>query len=110
MNYIYSFVASTAVAVLAYILQLKIKEIRDLKKEKEDSTNTKQKALEDGVQCLLRVKLIEYHDKYMKEGDISSHGYENWSMMYKAYTNLNGNGMMKQMNDDINDLHIRVSK
>lgn len=108
MNTIYSAVASIAVAILTYLLQSKIKEIKSLKQEKEEIERTKEKALEDGVLCLLRVKLIEYHEKYMSAGEISSHGFENWSLMYKAYHGLGGNGMVEHMKEDIEDLHIRV--
>ncbi|WP_243126949.1 hypothetical protein [Hominisplanchenecus murintestinalis] len=43
---------------------------------------------------LLRVQLIEYHDKYMKLGSIPSYAYENFVEMYQAYHELGGNGMV----------------
>ena len=107
MAYIFSCLASLAAAMLAFILQSVIKENRALKQKKETEEDEHRKALENGVQCLLRAKLIEYHTKYMEEGSISSHGYENWDMMYKSYTALHGNGMIEHMNDDIEKLHIK---
>ena len=43
---------------------------------------------------LLRVQLIEYHDKYMRLGEIPSYAYENFNEMYDAYHKLGGNGMV----------------
>ena len=51
-----------------------------LKKQKKDrDANSK------GTMLLLRVQLIEYHDKYMMLGDIPSYAYENFMEMYDAY-------------------------
>ena len=50
-----------------------------------------------GTMLLLRVQLIEYHDKYMKQGDIPSYAYENFTEMYGAYHELGGNGMIKSI-------------
>lgn len=51
-----------------------------LKNQKKDrDANSK------GTMLLLRVQLIEYHDKYMKLGSIPSYAYENFMEMYEAY-------------------------
>lgn len=107
MEYIYSALASLAVAILAFILQQKIKQINELKKEKEELKNQKDEAFKSGLLALLRVALIEAHEKYMEKGYISTHGYQNWVLMYKAYTGLGGNGMIVAMNDDIEKLPIK---
>lgn len=107
MSYIFTCLASLATAMLTFVLQSVIRENRDLKQKKEAEADTHREALENGVQCLLRVKLIEYHTKYMEAGNISTHGYENWCLMYKSYTDLHGNGMVEHMNDDIESLHIK---
>ena len=52
--------------LLGYIVWL-------LKQQKKDrDANSK------GTMLLLRVQLIEYHDKYMKLGEIPSYAYENF--------------------------------
>lgn len=104
---IFSGLVSLAVAMLTFILQGLIKENRRLKRDKERLETEKSKAMERGITCLLRVKLIEYHSKYMKDQSISTHGYENWNEMYKAYTALGGNGMIKHMNEDIEELKMK---
>lgn len=54
-------------ALMGYIVWL-------LKKQKRDrDANSK------GTMLLLRVQLIEYHDKYMRIGEIPSYAYENFN-------------------------------
>ena len=67
----------------------------------------REKALQDGVQSLLRNQLIEYHDKYMKLGSIPSYAYENFMEMYEAYHELGGNGMITKMYEEIQELHLK---
>ena len=60
-----------------------------------------------GTMLLLRVQLIEYHDKYMKLGTIPSYAYENFCEIYKAYHRLGGNGMITKMMHEIEELHLK---
>ena len=84
--------------VLGYIVWL-------LKNQKKDrDANSK------GTMLLLRVQLIEYHDKYIELGYIPSYAYENFCEMYNAYHKLGGNGMVTHMYDDIKKLEIRKVK
>lgn len=81
--------------VLGYIVWL-------LKNQKKDrDANSK------GTMLLLRVQLIEYHDKYMMLGDIPSYAYENFIEMYDAYHALGGNGMVTKMKQEIEELHLK---
>lgn len=61
----------------------------------------------EGTKCLLRVKLIEYHDRYIEEKQIPSYALDNWVEMYNAYIGLGGNGMVKGMNEEIHRLPIK---
>ena len=73
-----------------------------LKKQKRDrDANSK------GTMLLLRVQLIEYHDKYMRLGEIPSYAYENFNEMYDAYHKLGGNGMVTKMKQEIEELHLK---
>lgn len=65
------------------------------------------KANSRGTMLLLRVQLIEYHDRYMKKGDIPSYAYENFIEMYDAYHKLGGNGMVTKMKQEIEELHLK---
>ena len=73
-----------------------------LKKQKRDrDANSK------GTMLLLRVQLIEYHDKYMRLGEIPSYAYENFNEMYDAYHKLGGNGMVTKMKQEIEEVHLK---
>ena len=61
---------------------------------------------EKGFQLLLRVQLIEYHDRYIALGSIPSYAYENFCEMYEAYHKLGGNGMITKMKEEIEELHL----
>lgn len=63
-----------------------------------------------GTMLLLRVQLIEYHDKYMSLGHIPSYAYENFCEMHEAYHSLGGNGMITHMYEEVKELEIRKEK
>ena len=73
-----------------------------LKRQKNDRD-----ANSRGTMLLLRVQLIEYHDKYMKLGEIPSYAYQNFQEMYDAYHQLGGNGMVTNMKNEIEVLHLK---
>ena len=80
--------------LLGYIVWL-------LKQQKKDKdANSK------GTMLLLRVQLIEYHDKYMKLGEMPSYAYQNFCEMYDAYHALGGNGMVTKMKNEIEEIHL----
>lgn len=82
-------------ALMGYVVWL-------LKNQKKDrDANSK------GTMLLLRVQLIEYHDKYMRLGSIPSYAYDNFCEMYNAYHKLGGNGMITKMMHEIEELHLR---
>lgn len=81
--------------VLGYIVWL-------LKSRKKD-----QDANGKGTMLLLRVQLIEYHDRYVALGHIPSYALENCIEMYEAYHELGGNGMVTEMYKEILELEIR---
>lgn len=82
-------------SILGYVVWL-------LKEQKKDrDANSK------GTMLLLRVQLIEYHDKYVALGEIPSYAYDNFVEMYEAYHKLGGNGMVTKMYNEIQSLHLR---
>ena len=85
-------------SVLGYVVWL----LKEQKKSKD--ANAK------GTMLLLRVQLIEYHDKYVALGEIPSYAYDNFDEMYKAYHALGGNGMITKMYEEIQDLHLQTKK
>lgn len=81
-------------AFMGYIVWL----LKQQKKERDANSR--------GTMLLLRVQLIEYHDKYMDQGYIPSYAYQNFCEMYEAYHELGGNGMITKMNEEIHELHL----
>ena len=81
--------------LIGYIIKL----LKDQKKERDANAR--------GTMLLLRVQLIEYHDKYVAAGTIPSYAYQNFGEMYDAYHALSGNGMITKMKEEIEDLHLK---
>lgn len=82
-------------ALMGYVVWL-------LQNQKKDrNANSK------GTMLLLRVQLVEYHDRYTKTGEIPSYAYQNFMEMYEAYHELGGNGMVTKMKEEIEELHLK---
>lgn len=82
-------------ALVGYVVWL-------LKEQKKDRS-----AQEEGIMLLLRVNIIEYHDRYIKKGSIPTYAYDNFEDMYRCYHALGGNSMADKMHSEINQLHLR---
>ncbi len=67
----------------------------------------KQRALENGVQALLRAQIIETCQHYLDAGDIPVYGLENIDSMYAAYHALGGNGAVTKLVEEAQDLPTR---
>lgn len=104
---VWSIVTSIVTAILVYVLQSKIKENHELKREQERRKNDHEKAIEEGLVCILRKNLMDEHEAWMAKGYITSHALESGLLMYKAYKTLGGNGMIDHMEDEIQELPIR---
>ena len=89
---------ATYSAVLPVMVGYVIKMQRQQKRERDANAR--------GTMLLLRVQLIEYHDKYMTAGAIPSYAYQNYCEMFEAYRDLGGNGMIKKMRREIDELHL----
>ena len=100
-------------AIMGYIIWLlqeqKKQKIADTKERNDRIAKETEERLANskGTMLLLRVQLIEYHDKYMKIGEIPSYAYQNFCEMYEAYHELGGNGMITKMMHEIEELHLK---
>ena len=88
--------------LLGYIVWLlkKQKEIGEKAKKDRDANST-------GTMLLLRVQLIEYHEKWIARGFITRHGLDNFLEMYESYHTLGGNGMVTKLLEEVRALPIR---
>lgn len=102
-----SIITTLTAGVLLFVLQQKIKENNDLKREKEIQKTQHETAIENGMVCILRKHLMDEHEKWTKLEYITSHALENGLAMYKAYKMLGGNGMIDHMEEEIQQLPIR---
>ena len=65
---------------------------------------SRQAATELGVQALLRAEIIHIYNKYMDRGEMPIYERENVAELFKQYTNLGGNGVIKELIEKLNDL------
>ena len=75
--------------------------------EPEALQRCKQQGNDDSLK---KVKLFEYHDKYMELGSIPPYAFENFCDMYESYHELGGNGTGTKMYEEIKDLHLNKKK
>lgn len=65
--------------------------------KKQDSH---QKALEYGVQALLRDRMLHCYNKYIEAGFAPIYAKENYEKMYRQYHELGGNGVMTHLHEE----------
>ena len=80
---------------------------RKLKKRQEQQER-KNKAIENGVQALLRNELIKNYREYKLKGEITLLDKENMEHMFTEYFNLGGNGMMEEVHKEFLEIPIKV--
>ena len=100
MDYIMDIISIALPIILSALMSYVVFLLKEQKKDRD--ANAK------GTMLLLRVQLIEYHDKYVEEGEIPSYAYDNFVEMYEAYHALGGNGMVTKMYEEIHDLHLKT--
>ena len=93
------FLLQTYIIVLPIFLGYIVWLLQQQKKDRD--ANSK------GTMLLLRVQMNEYHDQYVKLGEIPSYAFDNFVEMYNAYHALGGNGMVTKMYNEIQELHLR---
>ena len=70
----------------------------------------KEKAIEEGVQALLRNELIRRYREYETKGELSILDKENIEEMFVQYENLGGNGTVKQLMTELLQLPTKIMK
>lgn len=63
-------------------------------------SETRQTALELGVQALLRDRMIYSYNKYIDDGHAPIYAKENFSNMYQQYHELGANGVMTKLYEE----------
>ena len=96
-------------AIFSFLFKKIIKRQEEEKKKREEEEK-KRKALENGVQALLRNELIKNFREYKIQNEVTLLDKENMDHMFTEYFNLGGNGMMQEVYDEFNKIPIKVIK
>jgi len=100
--------SSITISVLSGIILYLLKDNLRLRRNRREDNEKREEAIRDGLCSILRINLIEYHKRYVTEGTVPSYAFENWERMYAAYKNLGGNGTIKQMDEEMHDLKLKI--
>ena len=87
-----------------------IKNIISKDKENDEANKKKDRAIEEGVQALLRNELVRRYREYEIKGELSILDKENIEAMFKQYENLGGNGTVKHLMEELLNLPTKVIK
>ncbi len=95
-----SVVSWTVTFVLGGLTAFLKRKYDKLIKRNEEIAN-REKAVENGLQSLLRNQIIEYHDKYTERGYCPIYAKEAARRCYESYHALGGNGVITKLYNDI---------
>ena len=96
IKYWIEFVFGIVISALTYLIN-KIKKL-----------HIREKAVENGVQALLRNELIRRYREYEVKGEITILDKENMEHLFREYQNLGGNGTVAQMYEEILNLPTKI--
>lgn len=68
----------------------------------------KEKAIEEGVQALLRNELVREYREYKAKGELSILDKDNIEAMFEQYKNLGGNGTVKHLIEELMELPTKI--
>lgn len=74
------------------------------KKEKTEAEK-RQTAQSQGIMLILRYMLQRYHGEYRMQKEITYNQYKNWKDIYQIYTDLGGNSIAEEWNEDIEHMN-----
>lgn len=66
--------------------------------------NIKQMAIEEGIQALLRDRIILAYNHYMEKGFMPIYAHENVDELYNQYHALGGNGTVTKLIEKLKEL------
>jgi len=75
--------------------------------KRQTDADARQRAVEGGIQALLRDRILTAYYHYHDWGWISYHGLEVVIKMYDEYHNLGGNGAITDLVEVMRDLEVR---
>lgn len=79
-------------------------------KKEEELKEKKNKAIEEGLQALLRNELVRRYREYETKGELTILDKENIEAMFKQYEILGGNGTVKHLMEELLSLPTKIMK
>lgn len=77
-----------------------------LKEKLEEKHDEELNLLQNGVCLLIRINIIDYHKRYMREGSIPLYALENVKTLFSVYSTFGENGIHDLM-EELGDLPIK---
>lgn len=74
--------------------------------KRQKAAEVRQAALENGMQAILRDRILTSYYHYHDKGKITLHGLENVEAMYKSYHDLGGNGTMTHLVEVLREMEV----
>ena len=96
--------------VISYLIPTVLGSLLGFLSTKLKKNRQKDKAIEEGLQALLRDVLIRRYREYKIKGEMTILDREDIDAMYKQYKNLGGNGTVKELMDELLDVKTKVIK
>lgn len=96
--------------ILSYLIPTLLGGVLGVLSTKFKKDRKKEKAIEEGVQALLRNELIRRYREYETKGELSILDKENIEEMFTQYENLGGNGTVKQLMTELLQLPTKIMK
>lgn len=75
-------------------------------RKKQKAQEIRQTAIENGMQAILRDRILTSYYHYHERGNITLHGLENVECMYKSYHELGGNGTMTHLVQTMREMEV----
>lgn len=94
--------------VLSYLIPAALGAGIGFLSSKLKKNKAKEKAVEDGVQALLRNELVREYREYKAKGELSILDKENIESMFRQYKNLGGNGTVEQLITELMQLPTKI--
>lgn len=107
VKYWLEFLFSLIIGIIGYFVK-KIKKKQEEQAKKQEEQEKKNKAIENGVQALLRNELIKNFRIYKANGEITLLDKENMEHLFEQYFALGGNGTMHDVYKEFQEIPIKI--
>ncbi len=103
-----SYLVTAILSAVIGFISTKLKNNVQKQKEKDEEEKKKIKTLENGVRALLKNELVQAYREFKDKGEISILDRENLEEMFKEYKELNGNGTLAKMMNELLNLKTKI--